>query len=341
VELDVGEPAAQGPAAAQGMARAASAPAPGQEDAGGGEDGAGGCGGGGCVELLWEGFAARVVLQTDRDAAAKQRALAVAQAFASAGAAAANGTAANDSPSLLLRADLLRLRAPPEPAVAAAHHGLVAAVAAAHPAFAPTCRLAARWVGCHLAAGPGGGLRHEAVELLVAAVFGRAVAGAGAGGATAATTAVAGGTPAATAALCAPPASRVAGFLRFLRLLEQFPWSHRPLVVDPQGELADGAEGGGGQRQQQARRRAAEAAFSARREAAAALRESGGSENSSNLCSSAMFIATPRDMEISYWSVFLAIFLCFFCRFSGVAGAGDGRRCRHPWTLQSPKSRSI
>jgi U3 small nucleolar RNA-associated protein 22 len=306
VELDVGAADAQGAAAAAGIARAGSLPAAGSGDASSWPEEVEAAGG--AVELLWEGFAARVVLQTDRDAAAKQRAFAVAQAFAASASASGGGNNPAAAARLLLRPDLLRLRAPPEPSVATSHHGLVAAVAAAHPAFAPTCRLAARWVGCQLLGGggsEGGGLRHEAVELLVAAVFGRAVAGAGAGaGAGASANCGATGGGASTAALCAAPASRVAGFLRFLRLVEHFPWQHRPLVVDPLGELAAGVVEGGGQSGGEGARRtaAAEAALAARRQAAANLREAAGARgDGASRCTSAMFIATPRDMEISYW----------------------------------------
>jgi len=34
-----------------------------------------------------------------------------------------------------------------------------------------------------------------------------------------------------------PPATRAAGFLRFLRLLGEHPWRERPLVVDPGAAL--------------------------------------------------------------------------------------------------------
>lgn len=52
--------------------------------------------------------------------------------------------------------------------VRAAHHGLVAALAAEAPAFAATAQLTARWLAAHLLSGM---LRPEAAEVLAAAVW--------------------------------------------------------------------------------------------------------------------------------------------------------------------------
>lgn len=53
-----------------------------------------------------------------------------------------------------------------------AHHAFVDALSAQYPALVSSVRLALRWVAAHmLLAGGGGGVRQEAVELLVAASF--------------------------------------------------------------------------------------------------------------------------------------------------------------------------
>ncbi len=107
-------------------------------------------------------------------------------------------------------------------------------------------RLAQRWVGAQLM---GSQLAPEAVELIVGAAF-------------------IGASPA------PPPASRVAGLLRFLSLLAAHPWGRAPLLVDPLGEVGPAA------------RRGLLAEYEARRGAGAAP---------------AMFIATPRDLHASRW----------------------------------------
>lgn len=86
------------------------------------------------------------------------------------------------------------------------HHGIVSATAAENPAFEPAVRLAKRWVASQWLSPH---LREEAVELLMVAAFGRAY----------------------PSAVVPPPASRVCGFLRFLRLLGDHPWAASPLIL--------------------------------------------------------------------------------------------------------------
>jgi U3 small nucleolar RNA-associated protein 22 len=130
------------------------------------------------------------------------------------------------------------------------HQGAVSAAAAANAAFEPAVRLAKRWVGAHLLSPH---LREEAVELLVAAAF---ASGAG--------------------AAAPPPASRLAGLLRFLRLLGGHPWAVAPLVADP-----------GGGEPPAARREAAARAHAAARARGAAP---------------AMFLAGPADDACVGWT---------------------------------------
>lgn len=92
------------------------------------------------------------------------------------------------------------------PLVRSWHHGLVAGVAGANPAYAPTVRLAHRWLASHMLSNH---FVPEAVELLVAYVFTH------------------------KSAVGNVPASRVTGLLRFLTLLARHPWAQRPLVLDP------------------------------------------------------------------------------------------------------------
>ncbi|GAB4820593.1 hypothetical protein N2152v2_007639 [Parachlorella kessleri] len=153
---------------------------------------------GGYVDVLCEGFAFRLLLATERDAAMQQKALAMAQA-----------SRVDPSLDLPLRAW---------------HQGAIASVAGANPAFEPTARLAQRWVGAHLLSPH---LSPEAVELLVAHCF---AAGSRAGR----TAAKEGGAAAAVGA----SGSRTLGLLRFLRLLCDHPWRVAPLVVDPDREMS-------------------------------------------------------------------------------------------------------
>ena len=101
----------------------------------------------GYVDVLADGFAFRLRLATDRDAAVL--------AAARAAAAAAGLPPPEQSPA----ADL---------ALRAWHQGAVSGVAGVIPAFGAAVRLAKRWVGAHLLSPH---LAEEAVELMVAAAF--------------------------------------------------------------------------------------------------------------------------------------------------------------------------
>jgi U3 small nucleolar RNA-associated protein 22 len=142
------------------------------------------------------------------------------------------------------------------------HHGAVSAAAAANPAFEPALRLAKRWVASQWLSPH---LSEEAVELLMVAVF----HGAGAGVAS------------------PPPASRLAGFLGFLRLLIDHPWAVQPLV--PEAPVGVGGSTGC------SRRNVAAKAHAVRRAAAAAAQNTRGA-------APAMFLTGPRDDECVGWT---------------------------------------
>lgn len=144
-------------------------------------------------DVLYEGFAFRLTLLSGREEAIAARLALAPQPAMAVGAAAAAASA------VLSRLEL------------AHHQGLVAHVAGLHPEYAPSCRLASRWVSSHMLSWH---LSHEVVELLVAAAFTQ---------------------PAGTGAA----ASRVTGLLRFLQLLANFPWAQRPLLVDPANEVSN------------------------------------------------------------------------------------------------------
>ncbi|KAI8473415.1 MAG: Nrap protein [Monoraphidium minutum] len=179
------------------------------------------------VDVFVDGFAFRLLLYTDRDAAMHAKA-------AAAGPHAHHHHAAAHSPPRVL--------------VLSWHHGLIAALEGQHPAYGPTVRLAKRWLGGQLMGSQLGG---EAVELIVGAAF-------------------------CGPAAAPPPASRIAGLLRFLSLLATHPWGRAPLLVDPLREVGPDA------------RRALVREYEARRAA-------GGAP--------AMFIASPRDMHTSRWTM--------------------------------------
>lgn len=84
------------------------------------------------------------------------------------------------------------------------HYSALAVLVDKYPEFAPTVRLAKRWIAGHMLSGH---INDETVELLVASCFTRPCA-------------------------CQPPATRVSGFCRFLELLSTHPWNSQPLIVD-------------------------------------------------------------------------------------------------------------
>ena len=176
------------------------------------------------IDVLTDGFAFRLILNTERDAAMQQMAL-----------------IADGMP-----------HPPPEEDVSLRvwHHGTIAAAAAVNPAFEPSVRLAKRWIASQWLSPH---FREEAIELIVAVAF---TSGDG---------------------VAAPaPGSRIAGFLRFLNLLGNHPWTAAPL-------LADVASGDPGQK----RREAAARAHAAQRAAELAP---------------AMFITGPKDDQCVGWT---------------------------------------
>lgn len=130
------------------------------------------------------------------------------------------------------------------------HYGTIAAAAAANPAFGPSVRLAKRWIGSQWLSPH---FREEAIELIVAVAF------TGGDGVAA-----------------PPPGSRIAGFLRFLNLLGNHPWTAAPLL----GDVATGDPGPG-------RREVAARAHAAQRAAELAP---------------AMFITGPKDGQCVGWT---------------------------------------
>lgn len=89
------------------------------------------------------------------------------------------------------------------------HYSVLAALVDEQPEFAPAVRLAKRWIAGHMLSGH---IRDETVELLVASCFTRPY-------------------------VCQAPATRVAGFCRFLELLSTHPWTSQPLLVDLNAEM--------------------------------------------------------------------------------------------------------
>jgi U3 small nucleolar RNA-associated protein 22 len=99
------------------------------------------------VDVFADGFAFRLLLHTDRDAAMHAKA-------AAAGPHGHHHHAA--------------AHAPPRALLLSWHHGLVSTLEGKHAAYGPACRLAKRWVGAQLM---GSQVAEEAVELLVGAAF--------------------------------------------------------------------------------------------------------------------------------------------------------------------------
>lgn len=167
----------------------------------------------GGVDVLMEGFAFRMFLHSGREDATAVIAAAAALAASSddaAPSAAALTAAATASAVATATGEA-------NPTAISWHHGLVCGVAALTPAFAPTCRLAQRWVASQMLSNH---ISAEVVELMVAAVFAH------------------------PAAALPAPGSRMTGFLRFLHLLARHPWASAPLVVDPLGALNEAARRG-------------------------------------------------------------------------------------------------
>eukprot|EP00775_Hariotina_reticulata_P010181 gene10181-10341_t len=105
------------------------------------------------LEVLWQGFAFKLLLYLDRD----NPVLAALAGLPGSEAAIAKITAAAAGGPV------------PRPVVLSRHHGLVSALEAAHAAYGPTVRLAKRWLGLQLLLGSQ--VSEEAVELLVGAAF--------------------------------------------------------------------------------------------------------------------------------------------------------------------------
>ncbi|XP_031476888.1 uncharacterized protein LOC116248304 isoform X2 [Nymphaea colorata] len=89
------------------------------------------------------------------------------------------------------------------------HSSMLNGLQGRYPIYGPVVRLAKRWVASHLFSNV---LKEEAVELLVAYLFLKPFP-------------------------FYAPFSRVAGFLRFLRLLSEYDWAHTPLIIDVNGDL--------------------------------------------------------------------------------------------------------
>ncbi|CAI5480138.1 unnamed protein product [Closterium sp. Yama58-4] len=86
------------------------------------------------------------------------------------------------------------------------HHSTLNGLTGRHPTFGPIARLAKRWVAAHLFSSH---LKEEAVELLVAHTL-----------------------VAPNPLLLPAPKSRLAGLLRFFRLVASYDWLSQPLIVD-------------------------------------------------------------------------------------------------------------
>ena len=101
----------------------------------------------GSVDVLVDGYAFRLLLYTDRDAAMH------AKVAAAAPHSHHHHAAAHSPPRVLLLSW---------------HHGLIASLEGTHAAYGPSVRLAKRWLGSQLM---GSQVSEEAVELLVGAAF--------------------------------------------------------------------------------------------------------------------------------------------------------------------------
>lgn len=137
-----------------------------------------------------------------------------ADATVAAAAAAAAARAASDMFEVNPKQALARARALFRTCVADARHATdMAATANAHPSFAPTVRLACRWLA-HAGLLEGSGWPVQAVELTVAALY-------------------CGGMPGVE-----PPANASTAFMLWLELMGHFAWDKAPLLVDVNGASA-------------------------------------------------------------------------------------------------------
>ncbi|GMH37709.1 hypothetical protein BSKO_05582 [Bryopsis sp. KO-2023] len=89
-------------------------------------------------------------------------------------------------------------------------HGFLGAVGATHPSFNMATRFAKRWIGAQMLSSH---ISPQVVELLMTYVY-------------------------TEKGHHSPPASPLAGFVRFLSLVAQYPFLHRPLFIDPKGEFS-------------------------------------------------------------------------------------------------------
>ena len=143
------------------------------------------------IDVLTDGFAFRLLLHTERDAAMAHAQIQV-------------HTNPQDDVDVGLRSW---------------HHGIISAIAGQNPAFEPSVRLAKRWIGSQWLSPH---FREEVVELLVAVAF---ASSSTSSSATAAMPSSNGMVAAPS------PGSRLSGFLRFLNLLGHHPWTASPLVT--------------------------------------------------------------------------------------------------------------
>lgn len=96
--------------------------------------------------------------------------------------------------------------------IAAKHHSMIHAVHTLHPSAPFVVRMAERWCASHLLSGL---MPTTIVELLVARVYSEGNTTMG------------------------PPATLMAGFLRFLHLLARHDWAGEPFIVNPRGHISD------------------------------------------------------------------------------------------------------
>ncbi|XXG81413.1 hypothetical protein AAC387_Pa09g2055 [Persea americana] len=135
------------------------------------------------------------------------------------------------------------------------HSSMVHGLQGRYPTYGPVVRLAKRWVASHLFSFF---LAEEAVELLVAYLFVKPFP-------------------------FYAPCSRIAGFLRFLRLLASYDWAFSPLVVDINNDMTS-----------EDAKEISESFISSRKLY----------EQNSHSVNPAMFLATPYDKVSEAWTKF-------------------------------------